>query len=120
MSWSQSLLQSTRYGLPTEAEAKDLKVCFFVLLSVNWVFPVSQDNFAGQCKKAAQAIAAADILIVSTGAGYSAESGLAVYKDIADVPAYHKRRITCRHSEGPRVNADCPVFQTWTFASRSG
>ena len=36
---------------------------------------------------AAAAIATADVLLVTTGAGWSADSGLAVYKDVADVPA---------------------------------
>eukprot|EP01118_Nematostelium_gracile_P017547 TRINITY_DN7536_c0_g1_i1.p1 TRINITY_DN7536_c0_g1~~TRINITY_DN7536_c0_g1_i1.p1 ORF type:complete len:430 (+),score=106.53 TRINITY_DN7536_c0_g1_i1:64-1290(+) len=53
-------------------------------------------SFSTRCKDAAQAILEADILLLATGAGFSADSGLAVYKDIADVPAYHKRNLTYR------------------------
>ena len=41
--------------------------------------------------RAACAINAADVLLLATGAGWSADSGLAVYKDVADVAAYHER-----------------------------
>jgi len=43
------------------------------------------------CREAAKAILSADILLLHTGAGFSADSGLAVYKDIANVPAYRER-----------------------------
>ncbi|ETV85272.1 hypothetical protein, variant [Aphanomyces astaci] len=39
---------------------------------------------------AAEKILRADILLVAVGAGFSADSGLPVYKDIADVLAYHQ------------------------------
>jgi len=42
---------------------------------------------------AAQEIQDADALLLCTGAGFSADSGLAVYKDIAQVPAYADRRL---------------------------
>lgn len=45
-------------------------------------------------QRAADAIAAADVLLVCTGAGFSADSGLAVYKDVANVPAYHEKQCT--------------------------
>lgn len=45
-------------------------------------------------ERAAAAIATADVLVFLTGAGWSADSGLAVYKDIADIPAYHARGVT--------------------------
>ena len=32
--------------------------------------------------------------MLTTGAGWSADSGLAVYKDIANVPAYHSLGLT--------------------------
>lgn len=43
--------------------------------------------------EAAHEILNADIFLLATGAGFSADSGLAVYKDIADVPAYHERDL---------------------------
>merc|ERR1719162_754864 len=43
------------------------------------------------CARAAKAINAADVLMLCTGAGFSADSGLAVYGDIARIPAYSKR-----------------------------
>lgn len=43
---------------------------------------------------AAAKIKEADILLLSIGAGFSADSGLAVYKDIADVPAYNKAGLS--------------------------
>lgn len=41
-----------------------------------------------QIRLAAEKIREADVLVLHTGAGFSADSGLAVYKDIAAVPAY--------------------------------
>ena len=51
-------------------------------------------DFVDACKHAALKIQEADILMLSIGAGFSADSGLAVYKDIADIPAYHKKDLT--------------------------
>lgn len=45
------------------------------------------------CARAAKAINAADVLMLCTGAGFSADSGLAVYGDIARIPAYSKRHL---------------------------
>ena len=45
-------------------------------------------------ERAARAIASADVLLVASGAGFSADSGLAVYRDVADVKAYHERGLT--------------------------
>eukprot|EP01114_Cavostelium_apophysatum_P001990 TRINITY_DN11742_c0_g1_i1.p1 TRINITY_DN11742_c0_g1~~TRINITY_DN11742_c0_g1_i1.p1 ORF type:complete len:362 (+),score=67.23 TRINITY_DN11742_c0_g1_i1:84-1169(+) len=44
--------------------------------------------------EAAQAILDGDILLLATGAGFSKDSGLAVYKDIANVDAWRKRHLT--------------------------
>jgi NAD-dependent SIR2 family protein deacetylase len=44
--------------------------------------------------RAAAALLEADVLLVSAGAGMSADSGLAVYKDIASVPAWRKAGLT--------------------------
>ena len=46
--------------------------------------------------RAALAIQQADVLLVATGAGWSADSGLAIYRDVADVEAYHQRGLTYR------------------------
>lgn len=45
-------------------------------------------------QRAAAAIAQADVLLLLTGAGWSADSGLSVYKDVADVKAYRDRDLT--------------------------
>lgn len=47
-------------------------------------------------ERAACAISRADVLVLLTGAGWSAESGLAVYCDIASVPAYKERGLSSR------------------------
>jgi NAD-dependent SIR2 family protein deacetylase len=44
--------------------------------------------------RAAAAIQQADVLLLATGAGWSADSGLAVYKDIANIQAYNERKLT--------------------------
>jgi NAD-dependent SIR2 family protein deacetylase len=44
--------------------------------------------------RAACAVSRADALVVFTGAGFSADSGLPIYVDVADVPAYHARGLT--------------------------
>ena len=46
------------------------------------------------CKAAADAIQQCDILILTTGAGFSADSGLKVYADVAKVPAWADAKIT--------------------------
>lgn len=45
-------------------------------------------------KSAAKAITEADVLLLVTGAGWSADSGLPVYNDIARIPAYEERGLT--------------------------
>eukprot|EP00290_Baffinella_frigidus_P010258 CAMPEP_0180154622 /NCGR_PEP_ID=MMETSP0986-20121125/24287_1 /TAXON_ID=697907 /ORGANISM="non described non described, Strain CCMP2293" /LENGTH=351 /DNA_ID=CAMNT_0022103049 /DNA_START=64 /DNA_END=1116 /DNA_ORIENTATION=+ len=40
--------------------------------------------------KAARLVISADFLLIAAGAGFSADSGLKVYKDIGDIPAYHR------------------------------
>ena len=59
---------------------------------------------------AAAAIATADVLLVTTGAGWSADSGLAVYKDVANVPAYHKRELTYHALCQPAVLDEDPAL----------
>lgn len=53
-----------------------------------------RSRYKKQCKKAAKALLNADVLVVITGAGFSADSGLAVYADVARVPAYLKLGVT--------------------------
>ena len=50
-------------------------------------------SLAKRCSQAAVKIAEADFILIATGAGFSADSGLAVYKDIADIPAYHEQHL---------------------------
>ena len=44
---------------------------------------MSEREFKQLCTKAASYIASADVLVVCTGAGFSADSGLKIYNDIA-------------------------------------
>jgi len=53
-----------------------------------------QETMDESMQRAAAAIAQADVLLLLTGAGWSADSGLAVYKDVADVKAYKERDLT--------------------------
>ena len=43
--------------------------------------------------EAARHLAEADVLLLCTGAGFSADSGLAVYADVARIPAYASRGL---------------------------
>merc|ERR1719507_1439564 len=45
------------------------------------------------CEKGASWISQADVLLLCTGAGFSADSGLAIYADIAKVDAYAARGL---------------------------
>eukprot|EP00928_Gymnodinium_smaydae_P086772 TRINITY_DN71202_c0_g1_i1.p1 TRINITY_DN71202_c0_g1~~TRINITY_DN71202_c0_g1_i1.p1 ORF type:complete len:400 (-),score=54.41 TRINITY_DN71202_c0_g1_i1:117-1316(-) len=45
------------------------------------------------CADAAVKISTADVLLLCTGAGFSADSGLAVYADVAEVDAYKARDL---------------------------
>ncbi|KAK3280528.1 hypothetical protein CYMTET_11622 [Cymbomonas tetramitiformis] len=64
--------------------------------------PTSEIPGSREYYRAASAILEADYLLVATGAGFSADSGLPVYKDIADVRAYKDKNLTysdlCRAS----------------------
>ena len=53
----------------------------------------SNENLELTFEKGAKAVADADVLLVVTGAGYSADSGLAVYNDVAKVEAYQLRKL---------------------------
>mmetsp|Transcript_29921 Transcript_29921/g.44501 ORF Transcript_29921/g.44501 Transcript_29921/m.44501 type:complete len:91 (+) Transcript_29921:65-337(+) len=51
-------------------------------------------DFHKNCALSAFALFEADVLILVTGAGFSADSGLAVYADVANVKAYEERNLT--------------------------
>eukprot|EP00741_Cyanophora_paradoxa_P022925 tig00021525_g22145.t1 len=59
-------------------------------------------------ERAAAAILGADFLLVSAGAGFSADCGLAVYKDIADVPPYRRMGLTYADLCDPKWIQDDP------------
>mmetsp|Transcript_20288 Transcript_20288/g.41112 ORF Transcript_20288/g.41112 Transcript_20288/m.41112 type:complete len:390 (-) Transcript_20288:242-1411(-) len=61
------------------------------------------DSIEEQCKKAAGALRDADVLLVVTGAGFSADSGLPVYGDIAKVHAYQSRGLEYADVSQPNV-----------------
>ena len=44
--------------------------------------------------RAAQEIAHADVLLIHLGAGMSADSGLAVFVNVADVPVYQEKSLS--------------------------
>ena len=52
-----------------------------------------EKSYEQLCKAAAKCIHNADVLMVCTGAGFSADSGLAVYVDIAKISAYADRDL---------------------------
>ena len=52
-----------------------------------------QANFVENCEKAADALLQADVLVLVTGAGFSADSGLATYTDVANIEAYQERGL---------------------------
>lgn len=53
-----------------------------------------RNEYDESCRKAAVAISQADIMLFAHGAGMSADSGLAVFNDIAKFEAYKKRGLT--------------------------
>jgi len=66
------------------------------------------------CRGAAAAVAQADVLLVMTGAGWSADSGLAVYADVASFPAYAARGLVYRDLCLPQVlHTDPGTFYGW-------
>ncbi|KAK3286164.1 hypothetical protein CYMTET_6267 [Cymbomonas tetramitiformis] len=62
---------------PSEKDAEDL-----------------QRNFSRSCARAGKLISESDVLLLCTGAGFSADSGLAVYADIAKIQAYSDRTLS--------------------------
>ena len=61
-------------------------------------------------ERAARAIAQSDVLLLATGAGWSADSSLAVYKDVADFPCYRERGLTYHDICQPQWLADEPAL----------
>ncbi len=58
--------------------------------------------------RAASAVSTAEVLIFLTGAGWSADSGLAVYADVAK--SYSKQNLTYYDLCNPAVMRDLPLF----------
>lgn len=71
--WSEMLEPGNK---PDEQKAEELKI-----------------NFEKYCRNAAKALHESDVLLLFTGAGWSADSGLAVYGDVARIPAYQQRGL---------------------------
>jgi len=67
-----------------------------------------------RCAEAARLIQQADIFLLCTGAGFSADSGLAVYADVAKVPAYAQRNLEYHDICEPKWLIDEPEL-FWGF-----
>merc|ERR1719188_2066137 len=52
-----------------------------------------KDSLDSLCAEAATLIHQADVFLLLTGAGFSADSGLAIYADVAKVEAYKERGL---------------------------
>ena len=57
-------------------------------------------------KRAAATVAQADVMLLLTGAGWSADSGLAVYRDVANVEAYRARGVDYADLCDPELQDD--------------
>ena len=68
------------------------------------------ETLAESTQRAGAAIAQADVLLLATGAGWSADSGLAVYKDIANIKAYNERKLTYHDICEPHWLQDEPAL----------
>ena len=66
-----------------------------------------KSNIKLYCQQAAKKIHNADVLLVVTGAGFSADSGLATYIDVADIDAYRTKGWQYRDLCKP------PIFSTF-------
>mmetsp|Transcript_11835 Transcript_11835/g.17393 ORF Transcript_11835/g.17393 Transcript_11835/m.17393 type:complete len:450 (-) Transcript_11835:307-1656(-) len=68
-------------------------------------------DFHKNCALSAFALFEADVLILVTGAGFSADSGLAVYADVANVKAYEERNLTYQDICTPQwLHSDPELF----------
>jgi len=70
-----------------------------------------QEPLSEQFTKAAKAILEAEFLLIGAGAGCSADSGLATYKDIANVTAYNEKKLNYGRLCNPSwIEEDSEVF----------
>lgn len=75
---------------------------------------LSKEQLEQQCRKAAAVISKADVLVLMTGAGFSADSGLATYTDIAQVRAYQDLELEYADiCQMKYMREDLPLF--WGF-----
>lgn len=74
-----------------------------------------EENYEKHCKDAAKAIANSTFFLLATGAGFSADSGLAVYKDVASIPAYQEKQLGYSQICDPKWIKDDPslFFGFW-------
>ena len=63
-------------------------------------------NFENHCKEAATKLVEADVLLAVTGAGFSADSGLATYDCVANIDAYRSKGWRYRDLCTPLVYTD--------------
>lgn len=64
-----------------------------------------------RCAAVADAVRTADVFLLCTGAGFSADSGLAVYRDIADIDAYRRMDVDYHDLCNPRwLHRDPELF----------
>ena len=68
-------------------------------------------------ERAACAVGTADVLIFCSGAGWSVDSGILAYKDVADLPAYNARSLTYRDLCVPHLLAQDPALFTGFWGS---
>mmetsp|Transcript_3963 Transcript_3963/g.8119 ORF Transcript_3963/g.8119 Transcript_3963/m.8119 type:complete len:659 (-) Transcript_3963:173-2149(-) len=69
-----------------------------------------RSNFQEHCRLAAREIHDAEILLVVTGAGFSADSGLATYLEVADIEAYSSKGWKYRDLCRPPVFSDLDII----------
>merc|ERR1719188_1882864 len=73
-----------------------------------------KDSLDSLCAEAATLIHQADVLLLCTGAGFSADSGLAIYADVAKVEAYKKLDLEYHDICQPQwLDSDPALF--WGF-----
>ena len=68
-----------------------------------------RSHFQEHCRLAARRIHDAEVLLVVTGAGFSADSGLATYLDVADIEAYSSKGWKYRDLCQPPVFANLDI-----------
>eukprot|EP01130_Rhizamoeba_saxonica_P007172 TRINITY_DN2892_c0_g1_i3.p1 TRINITY_DN2892_c0_g1~~TRINITY_DN2892_c0_g1_i3.p1 ORF type:complete len:364 (+),score=71.12 TRINITY_DN2892_c0_g1_i3:79-1170(+) len=66
------------------------------------------ESYYDNCLKAAEAIHQADYFLFTCGAGFSADSGLPTYQDIANVKAYNDQDLEYHHLCAPTVLLEDP------------